>query len=195
MKTLSTLTALFLCFSLKSQVEINGARQIKKDRSEILSICALAPLSTILFMNKNKAIPLVATTVMLSASIYYCDNKRGIARNTMFAIAGALDAFNRELMYHNEKVLSKLPFLDNKFFGQNSWQNKYNSKIPFAKSIMVFTTDGDHMTRFLNKTLVLSAMVTLDFKDCNFKKHVKQILVGSFYYTMAKGATHTIINY
>lgn len=193
MKNKITTIAIFISIVSTAQDSI-VKMQIKKDWSTIFAISTAVPLATSLFFEKNKSIPYTVAAITAGISIGLSTHKKGYLRNGMFAIAGVLDAFNRELGYHNEKVFEKMPYLSERFFGVNSWKNKYNANYPFATTLLVGTTDGDHASRTLNKGFVIGGMIALDYKGKNFKHHLKQILVGAFIYTSTKGLTHYYFN-
>src|SRR5437764_10710418 len=70
-------------------------------------------------------------------------HKADVAVYSLFFFAGAAEGFNDVLWGHN-------PYPGNQFFDPRvSWKNKYKSDVPFAKSIMAWTTDADHLSSFV----------------------------------------------
>jgi hypothetical protein len=133
----------------------------------------------------------VATSSFI-LSIYY-SNKKTVARNACFLIAGALDGFNQELLFHYPRVKQILNISNDQFFDPSiSWQNKYNSNTPFAKTLLVGTTDAYHASRSINKMFMIGGAITLCGKN-NLKKQLKDIAISSIFYTFGKGLTHQLL--
>lgn len=181
----------FLLIPMIGAGQVDSTRiRINKQRSTMFALIAGITVPCSIVFEKNKIVPYSIITICTGLSIGYSNHKKKYLRNSLFAIAGVLDAFNRELSYHYTLVKDKMPYLDDHFFGPDSWKNKYNANYPFATNLLVGTTDGDHASRSLNKLCVVGGMITLDYKKKSLKCHLKQILMSSFYYSLSKGITH-----
>jgi len=87
------------------------------------------------------------------------------------AIAGTADGYNQNIIHHRFGI--DKPFWDNK----TSWQRKYKSwpedtraAYPFSKNLLVWTTDGFHLTRMINRTATLA---TIGIVAGEFKQYKK----------------------
>lgn len=85
-------------------------------------------------------------------------SKKDIAPLTLCFISGAASGFNDAIWGHN-------PYAGNQFFDPYiSWKNKYTSHVPLAKSVMAFTTDANHLSRFVSDVSFVTAL-GLSFND------------------------------
>jgi hypothetical protein len=132
-----------------------------------------------------------------TASMGMClanSKRKHVARNTLFILSGAMDAFNQELLFHYPRVKSKFGITNDQWFDPSiSWQNKYTSNVPLAGTLLVGTTDAYHASRSLNKALMITGVIYFD-RDKNFWNQLKQVALCSFLYTTSKGLTHQLIN-
>ena len=57
------------------------------------------------------------------------------------------------------------PYAGNQFFDPYiSWENKYHSKVPLTKPVMAFTTDANHLSRFVSDISFVTA-IALSYND------------------------------
>jgi len=85
------------------------------------------------------------------------------------AIAGGFDGWNQNIIHHRWGIGK--PFWDNR----TSWKRKYKDfdkgdlrpAYLFSKNLLVFTTDGFHMTRMVSRTATLAtiAIAAGDFRQ------------------------------
>jgi hypothetical protein len=99
-----------------------------------------------------------------------------IAVYSLFFTGGAAEGFNDALWGHN-------PYPGNHFLDPRiSWENKYKSDVPFAKSIMVWTTDADHLSSFVaDLSMITAGAISVgicmgDFKGLTKKQKVAYTL-------------------
>lgn len=146
----------------------------------------------------------VSITALSTSLVLYLnsnDSKKPLLHYSCMAVAGALDGFSEELKFHYPKVKSKMPYLNDQFWNPAISSNrKYKNGDPnqgaaYAGStgILVSTTDGYHLSRFLNKGFVIGGIITFDYNK-SFKKNCKKVLLTALVYTAAKGTTHFLIN-
>ncbi len=85
-----------------------------------------------------------------------------------------------------------MPYLNDQWFNPAiSWQNKYNSHLPFATTLTVFTTDAYHFNRFMNKAFVIGAVFTFK-KPKKWKEGIKKGVMMVVCYSVGKGLVHQI---
>lgn len=86
------------------------------------------------------------------------DSLKWIRRSSFF-IAGISEGYMDVLSFHYDKFQKVHPKANKQYWNpQISWQNKYNSKIPFAKTAMVWTTDGWHLGKFVRNVGIFAGM-------------------------------------
>lgn len=195
-----TLTSILLLLSVLSYSQDSIVPHIttRKEKAKFYGIIAVIMSPCILIYSqvnskdvygKISYAPFAAASIATGViSLYYSDHTK-VLSNSFFCLAGALDAFSQELLYHYPQVKRKMPYLNDQFFDPSiSWQNKYNSNIPFSKTLLVGTTDGYHASRVLNKMFVVGGIFTIQKP-----KSIKRLVTVCFIYTFTKGATHYII--
>lgn len=136
-------------------------------------------------MNRFPAFVLcICLSVSVQAQKWYKITKNDIAIMSLQAASGVADGFNQAIVHHKFKQGSQ--FWDNKI----SWQNKYKcfpqDKSPAyfgSKSVLVWTTDGFHLTRFIDRSMsVVSVGISLfevkEYKADLWKVIVKKILLS-----------------
>lgn len=172
-------------------------KQLKLDNSVMFGITSV-PLFFIYNMSdfntkSGTIIHITSGAATISCLSIMLVNSKGknISRNTCFILAGFLDGFNQELLFHYSKVKDKLPYLNDQYFDPSiSWKNKYESNILFSETLLVGLTDGYHLTRTLNKGFVIGGVLLLDYKKGSFKRCLKQFGIGSCLYVISKGIIH-----
>lgn len=108
-------------------------------------------------------------------------------------LSGVADGFNQTLLFHYDKFKVRFPGARDQFWNPAvSWENKYAQApdgstlteyeaFPFSTSLLVWTTDGHHLTRAADHFLIYGT-VALNFGE---KKNWKRILID--------GAAHFIV--
>lgn len=189
---------LLISFNCYSQDTLRD-KQLKLDNSVMFGITSV-PLFFIYNMSdfntkSGTIIHITSGAATISCLSIMLVNSKGknISRNTCFILAGFLDGFNQELLFHYSKIKAKLPYLNDQYFDPSiSWQNKYNSNIPFSETLLVGLTDGYHLTRTLNKGFVIGGVLLLDYKKGSFKRCLKQFGIACGLYSLSKGITHQV---
>lgn len=193
MKTIILLLVSITSFGQKDTIKA----QIRKDRAAMFGTIALITTPAIIIYNSSdtkggKLFNGISALGSISCALLSLSHSKGktVARNALFAFAGAMDAFSEELQFHYPQVKSKLPFLNDQYFDPSiSWKNKYSSNLPFAETLLVSTTDGYHASRAISKLSFVGGVLLLDFNK-PFKKQLKQIAIGSLLYVTTKGIIH-----
>lgn len=193
MKLLIPLLISITCFGQKDSINT----QLRKDRATMYGCIAVISAPAIVMFNNadtkgGKVFHGISALGSISCAVLSLSNSRGrtVARNALFAFAGAMDAFSEELQFHYPQVKSKLPFLNDQYFDPSiSWKNKYSSSLPFAETLLVSTTDGYHSSRAISKLSFIGGIILIDFNR-PFKKQLKQIAIGSLLYVTTKGIIH-----
>jgi hypothetical protein len=81
-------------------------------------------------------------------------------------IAGAADGFNQALQFRYHNVKRAFPDIRDQWWDPSrSWTNKYKdgdpakgARFPGSKTVLVFTTDAYHATRFIEHLLISGAL-------------------------------------
>lgn len=80
-------------------------------------------------------------------------------RYGVYFTAGMAEGYSDVLQFHYNKFQKVHPNANPQYWNpQISWTNKYNSKVPFAKTAMVFTTDGWHFTKFVKNVGIFGGL-------------------------------------
>lgn len=123
-------------------------------------------------------------------------------------VSGMADGFNQALNYHYETGVRRVfPNINHKFWNPNvSWQNKYaidpNGNVntnyeafPFSTSILVFLTDGHHLTRAVDHAgmYVAVGLNIHDIGNKNWKQILLDIGVTAFARSVGFATTYSII--
>jgi hypothetical protein len=95
---------------------------------------------------------------------------------TMIFMAGAADGINQALQYHYGAFKKIVPHANDRFWkptlsGANKYKNgdpAQGAKFPGSRTWLVFTTDGNHLTRFVDHLLWAGAIAIK--LSCNEKK-------------------------
>lgn len=118
-------------------------------------------------------------------------NKR-IIRYSSFFVAGVSEGYMDVLNFHYDKFKSIHPKANNQYWNpQISWQNKYNSKIPFAKTAMVWTTDGWHLNKFIRNVGIFGGVCIPLEKGHKFTWYLKE---GVICYVINRAGFNLIYN-
>lgn len=113
---------------------------------------------------------------------------------TCVYLAGATYGLRETILWHYPQFKKVHPNANDQFwYWKLSYKNKYNSKVPFATTAMVWTTDGAHLTNTLHKTLILGGVITIGQGKRNWKKYAKDFLLASVTYNVGFHTTYTLI--
>lgn len=87
-----------------------------------------------------------------------------IAPATCMFIAGMADGLRDAVIFHNDRVLSKLN-VSERFWGPESWRNKYKNgdpahgrRFPGSRTWLVWTTDAPHLLKFTDNIFTSGAI-------------------------------------
>jgi len=109
-------------------------------------------------------------------------------------IAGASYGLRETILWHYPKFKAVHPNANDQFWWWKlSYKNKYTSKVPFANTAMVWTTDGAHLTNTLHKTLLLGGVITIGQGKRNWKKYAKDFIMASVTYNVGFHTTYSLI--
>lgn len=119
--------------------------------------------------------PLIILLLISSSAIgqepWYKITKADIYGASCYGLAGAADGLNESGLHHRFGINNR--FWDNR----TSWKNKYRdyptdkrSAYPFSKNLLVWTTDGYHLTRMIKNTSTLAAIVITASDFGRYKK-------------------------
>ena len=116
-------------------------------------------------------------------------------------LAGASDGLNQALQFRYAGFKRVFPKANDQFWNPAiSWKNKYQNgdpaqgeKFPLSKSVLVFTTDGYHLTRFISN---LSTAAAFTVKICwsEKKKWYVYILEGVGYWIVNRAGFALVYN-
>jgi hypothetical protein len=105
-------------------------------------------------------------------------------------LAGASYGIRETLLWHYPQFKHRHPNAPDQFwYWKLSYKNKYNSKVPFATTAMVWTTDGAHLTNTIHKTLMLGGAITIGQGKRKFRYYLADFALASLSYNLG---FHTI---
>lgn len=89
--------------------------------------------------------------------------KRAIAPASIMFAAGATWATHETVVHHNEQFFKTFPGASRRFWGADSWRNKYVNGDPEQgrNGVPIWFTDGKHLTASAHHVLVFSAGMTI----------------------------------
>lgn len=109
-------------------------------------------------------------------------------------IAGSAYGVRETLLWHYPKFKSVHPNANDQFWWwKKSYNNKYTSKVPFATTAMVWTTDGVHLTNTLHKTLMIGGAITIGSGKRKFRYYVADFAISSVVYNLGFHTTYSLI--
>jgi len=113
---------------------------------------------------------------------------------TCVYLAGATYGLRETILWHYPQFKKVHPNANDQFWWWKlSYKNKYTSKVPFATTAMVWTTDGAHLTNTLHKTLMLGGVITIGQGKRNWKQYAKDFLLASVTYNIGFHTTYSLI--
>lgn len=85
---------------------------------------------------------------------------------TLALLGGAADGINQKISFHYDEFKARFPGADDQFWNPGlSWTNKYKNHDPtqgrrsfLSTSVLVWTTDGYHLTRFISHATTAGAI-------------------------------------
>jgi hypothetical protein len=99
------------------------------------------------------------------------DMKLKPIRYTCLFISGFSDGVNDAISFHYSSFKHVHQNINDQFWNPNlSWRNKYKlgsttkEKFPLSSTILVFTTDGFHLTNMLNRTFLVGGSIIIPLK-------------------------------
>jgi hypothetical protein len=109
-------------------------------------------------------------------------------------LAGASYGIRETLLWHYPQFKAVHPSANDQFWRwQQSYKNKYNSKVPLATTAMVWTTDGAHLLNTLHKTFILGGAITIGNEKRKFRHYVADFALSSIVYNIGFHTTYTLI--
>lgn len=89
--------------------------------------------------------------------------KRAIAPASLSFVSGASWGLNQTLEHHNDRFFHVFPNANKRFWGPDSWKNKYNGFNPEngRNGKVIWLTDGKHLTASVNQICAFGAGVTI----------------------------------
>lgn len=144
------------------QLKIEGEKKIEKDKR-----FAIQPHFLKATMQEFTIKPLI--------------EKKDILIYALQFIAGAADGANQAIVYHHAGIGTH-------FWDYNtSWKNKYKdydhdhvtAAFPFSKSLLVGLTDGNHLTRMINRSFSLGSVMIAMSEGERWSEIIKEILISS----------------
>jgi hypothetical protein len=109
-------------------------------------------------------------------------------------LAGASYGIRETLLWHYPQFKAVHPSANDQFWRwQQSYKNKYNSKVPLATTAMVWTTDGAHLLNTLHKTFILGGAITIGNGKRKFRHYVADFALSSIVYNIGFHTTYTLI--
>ena len=89
--------------------------------------------------------------------------KRAILPASLSFASGAAWGLNQTLEHHNDRFFRVFPGANPRFWGPDSWKNKYNGFNPEngRNGKLIWLTDGKHLTASLNQVFAFGAGVSI----------------------------------
>lgn len=144
------------------QLKNEGIKQIEKDRRYALQ-------------------PHLFKSTIQEFTLKPLFDKKDLLIYTLQFIAGAADGANQAIVYHHAGIGTH-------FWDYNtSWKNKYKdydhdhvtAAFPFSKSLLVGLTDGNHLTRMINRSFSLGSVMIAMSEGERWSEIIKEILISS----------------
>lgn len=111
---------------------------------------------------------------------------------TFVGLGGATYGFRETLLWHYPKFKAVHPNANDQFWWwKKSYNNKYNSKVPFATTLMVWTTDGVHLFNTSHKTFMLAGAITLGAGKRKFRYYLADFALASLSYNIGFHAVYS----
>lgn len=89
--------------------------------------------------------------------------KRAILPASLSFASGASWGLNQTLEHHNDRFFRLFPNASKRFWGPESWKNKYNGFNPEngRNGTLIWFTDGKHLTASANQVFAFGAGVSI----------------------------------
>lgn len=106
------------------------------------------------------------------------DCKRTLIASGLSFFSGASWATNQVLEHKNYQFQNKFPNTNPKFWGDESWKNKYIDFDPSKgrNNIPVWFTDGKHLTASISHSLIFMTGITITIGE---KRKIKYYLIDA----------------
>lgn len=172
-------------------VVIISSVNAQSDSCEMISLAVNSDRDTIAIIHKKSLSKQVFT--------YFNDNKWTL---TGCFIAGALDGTVEILRHDYDNFKAVFPDANDTFWlPQLSWHNKWKNgnyrqgeKFPGSSTFLVWTTDGYHLLRTLERTTVcFSFAIKIGGKKQNWKNYVADALIHQVFYAAGDYLTYQLI--
>lgn len=124
------------------------------------------------------------------------DYRRAIAPASLAFVSGASWGLNQTLAHHNHRFFRAFPNASPRYWGPDSWKNKYWQFDPDQgrNSTPIWFTDGQHLTATINQTLLFGAGITITLHDRRPLWHYAlDIGITSAAYTLGNATTYNLI--
>ena len=110
---------------------------------------------------KPAILTLVLFPALLTAQRY--ELRRAILPASLAFASGAAWGTNQVLEHHNERFFRVFPGASRRFWGPDSWKNKYNGFSPEngRNNVPIWFTDGKHLTATINQVFAFGSGVTV----------------------------------
>lgn len=125
------------------------------------------------------------------------DYRRAILPASLAYASGASWGINQTLAHHNSRFFRAFPNASQRYWGPESWKNKYWQFDPEQgrNSTPIWFTDGQHLTASLNQTLLFGAGISITLRhDCPpWWHYLLDIGITSAAYTLGNATTYNLI--
>ena len=122
--------------------------------------------------------------------------RRAIAPASLAFVSGASWGVNQTLEHHNSRFFRAFPKSNERFWGVDSWKNKYHEFDPSQgrNGTPIWFTDGQHLTASLNQTLIFGAGICIPIgKKRPLWHYAADIGITSAAYTLGNALTYNVI--
>ena len=120
--------------------------------------------------------------------------RRAIAPASLAFVSGASWGVNQTLIHHNDRFFRAFPKANPRYWGPESWKNKYWQFDPEQgrNSTPIWFTDGQHLSASINQTLIFGAGITITLHDDRppWWHYLLDIGITGVAYTLGNAATY-----
>ena len=124
------------------------------------------------------------------------DYRRAIAPASLAFVSGAAWGVNQTIAHHNARFFRAFPKSNERFWGVESWKNKYHQFDPAQgrNDTPIWFTDGRHLTASLNQTLIFGAGICIPIgKKRPLWHYAADIGITSAAYTLGNAFTYNLV--
>ena len=122
--------------------------------------------------------------------------RNAIAPASLAFVSGASWGVNQTLVHHNARFFRAFPKSNERFWGPDSWKNKYwqFNQDQGRNDTPIWFTDGPHLTASLNQTLIFGAGICIPIgKKRPIWHYAADIGITSVAYTLGNALTYNVI--